>query len=64
MEAAIETAAKPVKSAVDLLREEFPDVGLPGIKALTSLDRIQLASGIARARGMAPEQCGFVPVEY
>lgn len=65
MEAAIEQAAsQPKKSAVDLLREEFPDAGLTGIKALTSTDRIELASGIARNRMLPPEQLGFVPVAY
>lgn len=50
-----------------LIRDFF---GLSGsdaiiqIRALTDIDRVQLASAIARALGYSQEQCDFELVEY
>ena len=49
--------------AITLIRDFF-GATLQEIKALTSEDRQQLASGIARNMGLTQEDCEFQFVEY
>ena len=51
-------------SAFKLIKTAFPDLTTADARALTPEDRVQLASGIARNMGLAPEALAFVPVEY
>ena len=50
-------------SKVNLIRT-FYSCTLQEMKALTSSDRDQLASGIARDKGLTPEVCGFEFAQY
>ncbi len=52
-----------MKKAIDLIREYF-GCSLTELKNLTALDRQQLASAIARERGLSPSECGFALIEY
>jgi hypothetical protein len=58
------STVKGSMSAIALIRAEFPDVTLAGIKKLTETDRHQLASSIALNRGLEAEQLAFIPVVY
>lgn len=51
------------QKAITLIRQCF-DASLAEIKALTSLDRQQLGSGIARSLGLTQEECEFELVDY
>lgn len=51
-------------SRISLIREFFAPVPMDQMKALTELDREQLASAIARQKGITEEQAGFKFVEY
>ena len=52
------------RTVFSLIPEEFPNLGVLKAKALTETDRHQLASAIARQRGLLPEQIDFVIVPY
>ena len=54
-------------SAVRLIREFFTSPTVPGLKeiqALTKEEQIQLASAIARERGIPDDELSFLPVNY
>lgn len=51
------------ESKINLIRVFF-DAKLQEIKALTSVDRDQLASGIARLKGLTKEETGWELVNY
>lgn len=53
-----------VLNTLNLIRSEFPGVPLADLKALTETDRIELASAIARNRGLTHDQLSFTPVAY
>ena len=47
-----------------IMIREFFDATVQEIKALTSLDRQQLGSAIARQKGYSQQECEFEFVEY
>ena len=54
---------KNPNSPINLIRSEF-GATLQEMKALTPQDRNELASAIARQRGMTEAECGFAFVAY
>ena len=52
------------KHTVIKLVRDFFNPTMQEMKALTSEDRCQLASAIARQQGIPEGDLGFVPVEY
>ena len=50
--------------AVKLIRDYFAPITMEQMKALTSEDRAQLGSAIAREQGLKQEQVSFEMVEY
>lgn len=51
-------------SAIKLIREFFAPVTMDEMKALTGADRLELASGIARERGLKQDDLQFTMVTY
>lgn len=49
---------------VKLIRDFFAPVTLDEMRNLTPKDRQELASGIARSRGLTQEDCEFELVQY
>lgn len=49
--------------AIELIKQYF-GCTLQEIKSLTALDRQELASAIAREKGIAPESCAFELINY
>jgi hypothetical protein len=60
----ISQAANGPISALGFIRSEFPGASVSEFKALTEIDRIQLASAIAILRGLTAAQLAFIPVSY
>ena len=51
-------------TTVKLVRDFYAPVSMDEMKALTSLDRQQLASGIARFQGLTQADCEFDLIPY
>jgi len=52
------------RKTIDLIRGFFGQLSVNELKALTQLDRMQLASAIARSEGLTSDHCDFEMVEY
>jgi len=50
--------------AIKLIRDEFPGTTINEFKALTSLDKQQLGSAIARSKNMDVTELQFALVDY
>lgn len=46
------------------LIRDFYDVSIPVLKTLTTAERLELGSGIARYLGLGRDELNFAPVEY
>ncbi len=60
----MESILNKLPSATKLIRDEIPGVGIVEFKSLPEQDRFELASAIARSKGMTQEQVGFELVVY
>lgn len=49
---------------IKLIKSEFPDAQIAEFKGLTEKDKLELASAIARNRGLKQDECDFEFVEY
>lgn len=49
---------------VKLIRDEFNPVTMQEMKDLTATDKAELASAIARNKGISQEDCSFTFVNY